>query len=78
MTKPRKRKAVEVRPDDDGGIDEIVAKNAGIHIERMSNHGWYIGIEASDGSTWQFWLGAKNMRSTVEVLHTETSGEIDG
>ena len=72
MTKPRKRKAVEIRPDDSGAVDEIVAKNAGIHIERMSNHGWYIGIEAADGSYWQFSLGAKNMRSTVEVRHTET------
>lgn len=64
--------AVIVRRNETG-IDEIVADGASIHIERMSGHGWFIGIDAKDGSYWQFWLGAKNMRSAVEVRHTETT-----
>jgi len=62
--------AVEVRRQNDE-IDEVVAQNCGLHIERMSEHGWFIGIEGADGSYWQFWLGAKNMRSHVEVRHSE-------
>src|SRR5687768_15604762 len=64
--------AVEVRRQGDG-IDEIVARNCSLHIERMSDHGWFVGVEGSDGSYWQFWLGAKNGRSHVEARHTETT-----
>lgn len=64
--------AVEVRRQDDG-IDEIVATGCDLHIERMSKHGWFVGVTASDGSYWQFWLGAKNMHSRVDVRHIETS-----
>lgn len=69
--------AVEIRPDDDGGIDEIVMRNAVcVHIERMSNDGWFMGVDAADGSYHQFWFGAKNRKSHVEFRHTEhTSAE---
>lgn len=72
----RKRKqkdAVEVRKNDDGLIDEIVASGCSCHIEQMSSDGWFLGITGHDGSYWQFWLGSKNRRSAVEVRHTETS-----
>lgn len=75
MSKERKRKengAVTIRYVDDE-IDEIYTEGASIHIEQMTADGWYIGIDAKDGSYWQFWLGAKNRRSAVEVRHTETS-----
>lgn len=65
--------SVEVRRNEDGSIDEVVATGCNFHIEQMTAHGWSFVIEASDGSYWQFWLGAKNGRSHVEVLHTETS-----
>ena len=64
-------KAVEIRSDDDGSIDEIIAKGCSVHIERMSNDGWFMGIDATDGSYWQFWFGSKNLRSHVEFRHTE-------
>jgi hypothetical protein len=66
-----KKPAVEIRPNDDGTIDEIVAKGCDIHIEQMSDDGWFMGVEGKDGSYWQFWLGSKNRRSAVEVRHTE-------
>lgn len=64
--------AVTVRTDE-LGVDEICASNCTLHVERMTNDGFALGIDASDGSYWQFWLGAKNGRSHVEVRHTETS-----
>lgn len=64
---------VEIRPNDDGSIDEIVAKNvATLHIEQMSADGWFMGLDMADGSYWQFWLGARNNRSAVDVRHTES------
>lgn len=66
--------SVEIRcPDGPGIIDEIVAKGCDIHIEQMSADGWYLGIDASDGSYWQFWFGSKNRRAAVEFRHTETT-----
>lgn len=71
MTSPS---PIEIRRNDDGSIDEICAGNLrSLHIEQMSNDGWYMGIEADDGSYWQFWFGAKNRRSHVEFRHTETT-----
>lgn len=64
--------AVEIRRNEDGSIDEIVAKAATLHIEQMSGDCWFLGISAEDGSYWQFWLAAKNGRSAVEVRHYET------
>lgn len=67
-------KSVEIRPDDKGAIDEIVARNSRVlHIERLSDDGWFLGIDASDGSYWQFWFGSKNRKAHVEFRHTETS-----
>jgi hypothetical protein len=62
--------AVVIRNDDGGGIDEVLVRGS-VHIERMSGDGWFMGVEAEDGSYWQFWFGSKNRRSHVEFRHTE-------
>jgi hypothetical protein len=64
--------AVEIRRNPDKTIDEIVAHGCNVHVERMDTSGWFMGIEASDGSYWRFWFGAKNRKSAVEFRHTET------
>jgi hypothetical protein len=63
--------AVEIRKNDDGSIDEIVAKGCAVHVEQMTDDGWYMGIDGKDGSYWQFWFGSKNRKSHVEFRHTE-------
>lgn len=68
----RNKPAVEIRKVGDA-IDEICAERCTLHVEQMSADGWYMGIEASDGSYWQFWFGSKNRRSHVEFRHTEMS-----
>lgn len=65
--------AVEIRRNPDQSIDEVIAHGCNLHIEQMSNDGWYMGLQASDGSYWQFWFGSKNRRSHVEFRHTEMS-----
>jgi len=65
--------AVIVRKNDDGTVDEVVAKGCSVHLEQMDGSGFYIGIMASDDTYWQFWVGARNGRSLVDLKHTETS-----
>ena len=62
---------VEIRRNDDESIDEIIVRGGLVHIEQMSNDGWFMGVNAPDGSYWQFWFGAKNRKSHVEFRHTE-------
>lgn len=66
---------LEIRRNDDGTIDEVVADGVSVHLEQMSTDGWFLGIDAPDGRYWQFWLGAKNSRSAVVVRHTESSDD---
>jgi hypothetical protein len=61
---------VEIR-NQDGSIDEVIVRAGNVHIERMSNHGWFMGVDASDGSYWQFWFGSKDGRHRVEFRHME-------
>lgn len=61
---------VEVRKQNDA-IDEICIDGGAVHIEQMSPDSWFMGVEARDGSYWQFWFGAKNRKSHVEFTHTE-------
>jgi hypothetical protein len=64
--------AVEVRNDDTGALDEIVASHPRfIHIERMDGHHWFLGITDRDGADWRFGFGAKKGRSLVEFTRQE-------
>ncbi len=39
---------VEVRRNDDGSLDEIVAHNAFVHLERVDKDSWWLLVEAND------------------------------
>jgi len=61
---------LEVRGAIEGHIDEIVASNPqSVHVEQLSDHHWYLGITASDGTIHQFWFGAENGRSRVRFFN---------
>ena len=62
---------VEIREQPVGAIDEIVINGCNVHIERMTNDSWFMGVEAQNGDWWQFWFGSKNRKSHVEFHHTE-------
>jgi len=62
---------IEIRTNDDGSIDEIIARDCTMYIEQLSDNDWFLGIEAADGSYWQFWFGARNGKSFVDVKQTE-------
>jgi hypothetical protein len=66
---------VEIRQQD-GSIDEVIIRGGSVHIERMSNSGWFMGVDAPDGSYWQFWFGAKDGRHRVEFRHTEMTPRV--
>lgn len=42
--------AFEFRLDQSGEFDEFVAKNAAIHVERMNETGFWIGIDLPGGA----------------------------
>ena len=65
--------SIEIRPDDKGAIDEIVAKSCDVHVERMSDSGWFMGLTAANGDYHQFWFGAANVKTKVEFRRTETT-----
>lgn len=54
-------------------LDEIVAHGCSVHVERMTDSSYYLGIEAEDGTCWQFFISAKNGRSHVKIVHSDTS-----
>ena len=71
MTRPRNKSAVEIRPDDKGAVDEIVATNCALHVERMTTSLWFMSVTNKDGREWRFWFGARNYKSAVEFTQTE-------
>lgn len=49
--------------EQDGEIDEVIARNATVHFERMDNVAWWIGITLPDGSEVHVNVGAVNQRA---------------
>lgn len=64
----------DIRHDDSGAIDEVVARGADVHIERMSTHGWFVCITETDGAELRLWLGSRNGRAAVDVRLAEATG----
>lgn len=62
----------EVRPDNEGGVDEVVAIGCAIHLERMSDHDWFLLIERPNGTEERFSISAATPSAPVEVTHTDT------
>lgn len=40
---------VEVRYDDDQKVDEVVASDCSVHLERMDSKRWFLVLETKDG-----------------------------
>lgn len=57
---------IEVRLNDDGTLDEVVAVNATVHLEQMSGTSWYLGIYKG-ALAQQVWLGSsRKVTATTE------------
>lgn len=54
-----------IRTSADGQLDEFFAENAFIHIERMGDASWWIGIDLPDGQHWMINFGTVNRRAKV-------------
>jgi len=64
---------VEIRRNDDGTIDEVVACGAKVHLEQMDKGSWYLGIYSGAGEAWQFWLYTNKPDRTVIAINDEHS-----
>ena len=51
--------------DDDGDLDEFVARNVNMHFERMDVGEWWCGIDFNNGDHWALSFGATNPRAKV-------------
>jgi hypothetical protein len=60
---------VEIRRNDDGTVDEVVAENCSVHIEQMNNTDWWMQIGSE-----VFWFSHVkiNGKWNVVLKHTET------
>ncbi|WP_420104522.1 hypothetical protein [Bosea sp. (in: a-proteobacteria)] len=63
---------VEIRRNDDGLIDEMIAKGVTVHLEQMEAGAWFLGLDAGE-KTWQFWLRAKNAKTRVDIYHEQSA-----
>ena len=61
----------EIRLNDDGTLDEIVAKNATFHIEQMDGNCWWFSVSSS-GKQVDVWLRA---RGAIKA-HYEMSADL--
>jgi hypothetical protein len=44
-------RAIEIRSNDDGTLDEVVARGCDFHLEQMDDTCWWMGITMPDGET---------------------------
>jgi hypothetical protein len=57
-----------LRDDGQGDLDEVVAHAAGVHLERMGDNNWWLGIQVA-GEVLHVSIGAK--RATVTATASE-------
>lgn len=70
----------EVRLNDDGTVDEVVAKNVGLHVEQMDNGHWWMSIDGKQGRRMalNFIREGTRIRLTVEDAGLHSSGICEG
>ena len=61
-----------VEYDEDGYLDEVVT-DAGMHLERMSDRGWFLAGQRADGSEIAIWFTGKI--ALVEERPAPTTGD---
>lgn len=59
---------LQVRRDENTGIDEVIARAADIHVERMNDGSWWIGLTEADGRVHHLTLSTvRNARITANL-----------
>ncbi len=57
----------EVRRNDDGSLDEVVAHNAFVHLEQMDDDQWWLGVTVGLSTVHVNLSSKKRIRAIVEV-----------
>lgn len=70
MPKTIRRKDFRVTLDNDGQLDELFC-HADIHLERMDDNQWWMGINLPEGRSLRLTFGGISKRSKVKVLLME-------
>lgn len=67
-------KWLELRPDEKGGFDELIARFADgmVFVETMSGKGVYIGFYCDDGRAHQLWISSDKK---LRYMEADASGK---
>jgi hypothetical protein len=57
---------IEVRKNADGTLDEIVAKDASVHLEQMDDEVWWLSVISGDREVRVFLQSARPIKATIE------------
>lgn len=69
----------EIRCDEDDVFDEVVASNpASVHLERMDNCAWWLGITFDDGTEIHVNIGARNQHAKSYATYWVEDGDPEG
>lgn len=64
MTRRRKEENPRITLDDDGGLDDLLARDVSmVHFEATDTCEWYGTFQLRDGTVWQVFFGAKNSKA---------------
>ena len=68
---------IKIRKNNDGSLDEIVAKDCQVHLEQMDNNHWWLSI-ANQNSSRELhveFFDCKNVKITYDPQRLTTIGE---
>lgn len=51
----------------DGELDELIVRDCGIHLERMSDNSWWMGVTLADGKQTQLMVNIGAKRAPVSA-----------
>lgn len=64
----------EIRNNDDGSLDEIVAHACDLHLEQMADGHWWMGIQTHDGKSYHLNLHSRGKINANVMKDHDASG----
>src|SRR3990167_6738076 len=76
LNERKKVSLMDIRKDDDGKLDEIVARNCTVHLERIDERDYWMAICSHDGKELHVnFLACKNVTVTLTTQRSPTPRE---
>ena len=59
--------SLEIRKNNDGSLDEIVANNANIHLEKMDDKTWWLCIGIREKEVRLYLTSKSNIKTSMNI-----------